>query len=152
ADRYTYVPAIGLALALVYELGASVLRRPELRVPVAAASCAWLAGLAVLTARQIDTWRDSRTLFEHALAVTEHNYQAATFLGRVERRRGELEAARAHLEQALEDNKFHVAAMLELGLTLEELGDLPGARRTLKRTLRNDPTNTTAQRALAEVE
>ena len=99
-----------------------------------------------------DTWRDSRTLFAHALEVTEKNYLAATFLGEVERRKGELESARAHLEQALEANKFHVPAMLELGLTLTELGDLPGARRSLKRTLRNDPANAVAQRALEEVE
>jgi tetratricopeptide (TPR) repeat protein len=152
ADRYTYLPAIGLALALSFELRAQVLRRPALRPAVVATSCAALAALVPLTARQIDTWRDSRTLFEHALAVTEHNYQAATFLGRVERRKGELEAARAHLEQALADDKFHVPAMLELGLTLEELGDLNGARKALKRTLRNDPANATAQRALLEVE
>jgi tetratricopeptide (TPR) repeat protein len=152
ADRYTYLPGIGLALALALELRAHAGRHPRLR-PVIVASCAAaLAALVPLTVRQIDTWRDSRTLFTHALAVTDRNYQAATFLGQVERRRGGLGAARAHLEQALEFNKFHVPAMLELGLTLEELGDLRGARRMLNRTLRNDPSSAAAQRALAEVE
>jgi tetratricopeptide (TPR) repeat protein len=152
ADRYTYLPMIGPALALAFELRALAARRPRLR-PMLAGGCALvLAALVPLSARQIDTWHDSRTLFTHALAVTGHNYLAGTFLGEVERRKGELEAARAHLEQALVDNKFHVPAMLELGLTLTELGDLSGARKALKRTLRNDPANAPAQRALLEVE
>jgi tetratricopeptide (TPR) repeat protein len=152
ADRYTYLPALGLALALALELRALAARHPRLRAGVVAACLAALLALVPLTARQIDTWRDSRALFTHALAATEKNYLAATFLGSIERRRGELEAARAHLEQALADNKFHVPAMLELGLTLHELGEASAARRMLKRVLRNDPGNAVAQRALAEVE
>ncbi len=152
ADRYTYLPTIGPALALAFELRALAARRPRLR-PLLVAACALvLAALVPLSARQIATWRDSRTLFTHALAVTEHNYLAGTFLGQVERRKGELDAARAHLERALEDNKFYAPAMLELGLTLAELDDLTGARKALKRTLRNDPANSQAQRALTSVE
>jgi tetratricopeptide (TPR) repeat protein len=152
ADRYTYLPAIGLVLALAFELRELAVRRPRLRPALVAACLAALLALVPLTARQIDTWRDSRTLFTHALEVTEKNYLAATFLGQVERRKGELGSARTHLEQALEDNKYHVPAMLELGLTLAELGDLTGARKALKRTLRNDPDNAVALQALAEVE
>jgi len=152
ADRYTYLPAIGLVLALALELRALAARRPRLRPALVAGCLAAMLGLVPLTARQIDTWRDSRTLFTHALDVTERNYLAATFLGQVERRKGELEAARKHLEQALDYDKYHVPAMLELGLTLAELGDANGARKLLKRTLRHDPDNAVAQRALAEVE
>jgi tetratricopeptide (TPR) repeat protein len=152
ADRYTYVPTIGIALALAFELRLQVLRRPRLSGPVVAACLAALGALSLTTWRQIGTWRDGRTLFAHALAVTERNHLAATFLGMAERRAGALEAARAHLEQALADNKFHVPAMLELGLTLEELGDLAGARRSFNRTLRNDPANAAARRGLERVE
>ncbi|HEX6885218.1 MAG TPA: tetratricopeptide repeat protein [Planctomycetota bacterium] len=152
ADRYTYLPTVGLLLALVLELRARVAARPA-HAPVLAAGLAALALFFALRTRpQIDTWRDSRTLFQHALAANPRNYLAATFLGQVERRAGELAAARGHLELALEANKLHVPAMLELGLTLLELGDLPEARKLLKRTLRNDPGNAAAQRALAEVE
>jgi tetratricopeptide (TPR) repeat protein len=152
ADRYTYLPTVGIALALAFELRLQVLRRQRLRRPAVAACALVLVALSALTWRQIGTWRDGRTLFGHALAVTERNHLAATFLGMAERRAGELEAARAHLEQALADNKHHVPAMLELGLTLEELGDLAGARRSFNRTLRNDPANAAARRGLERVE
>jgi len=150
ADRYTYLPSVGLLLALVFEL--RVASRPGL-IPVFGAALTGLALFFALRTRpQIDTWHDSRTLFRHALAADPRNYLAATFLGQVERRAGEPAAAREHLELALEANKLHVPAMLELGLTLVELGDLPEARKALKRTLRNDPGNAAALRALGEVE
>jgi tetratricopeptide (TPR) repeat protein len=152
ADRYTYLPSIGLVLALAFELRALAAARVRLVPALAGASSLALAVLVPLTARQIDTWRDSRTLFTHALEVTEKNYLAATFLGEIERRNGTLQEARAHLEFAVATNKLYVPAMLELGLTLAALGDDAGARRQLKRTLRNDPDNVAARRALDEVE
>jgi protein O-mannosyl-transferase len=152
ADRYTYLPTIGLALALVFELRALATRRPALRPALVGASVAALLALGALAWRQIGTWRESRTLFTHALAVTERNYLAATFLGTVERQTGELESARAHLEFALQANKYDVPAMLELARTLQALGDLPGARRNAKRALRHEPENAEASALLAEVE
>jgi protein O-mannosyl-transferase len=153
ADRYTYLPTIGLFLALVFELRERAAGSTERRVALTLLFLLALCGSPLhRTVDQIDTWRDSRTLFEHALETHPRNHIAATYLGQIERRAGELEAARRHLELALEANKFHVPAMLELGLTLQELGELPEARKLLKRTLRNDPENAAAQRALAEVE
>jgi len=152
ADRYTYLPLIGPALALGFELRALVARRPAWRAGVVALALAWLLALAPLTWRQLGTWRDSRTLFARALAVSERNFVAASFLGEVERLRGELPAARAHFEQALEANKAYVPAMLGLGLTLEQQGELGEAKKALNRALRNEPGNPEAQRALQRVE
>jgi len=152
ADRYTYLPLIGPVLALVFELRARALAAPRARPWIAALVGAACVALVPLTMRQIGTWRDSRTLFEHATAVTRANYLAETFLGEIERRRGNPQVAREHLERALEANKFHVPAMLELGRTLEALGDLPGARRLYNRTLRNAPGDPAARRALEELE
>jgi predicted Zn-dependent protease len=119
---------------------------------LAVALTAALGALLPLTMGQIDTWRDSRTLFRHAYANVPNNYLAATFLGQVERRAGELSAARAHFETALAANKYHVPAMVELGLTLEDLGELGAARKALKRALRNDPASAPARAALERVE
>ena len=152
ADRYTYLPTIGLVLMVVFELCARAAAAPQHRFSFAFFVFLACGGMLGPTAHQIDTWRDSRTLFEHALATHPQNHIAATYLGQTERRAGQLEAARTHLELALEANKFHVPAMLELGLTLQELGEFLESRKLLKRTLRNDPTNAAAQQALAEVE
>ena len=152
ADRYTYLPTIGLALALAWTLERLVVARPTLRRPVAVLALAALAALSVASLRQVATWRDSRTLFERALAVTEKNWIAATFLGEVERRAGNLELARAHLEFALAAQKTHVPAMLELAQVSLEQGDLVSARRELNRVLRNDAGNAQARRLLQRVE
>jgi hypothetical protein len=152
ADRYTYLPLIGPALALGFELRALVARRPALRPAAVAVALAALLALVPLTWRQIGTWRDSRTLFAHALAASDRNYLAATFLGRAERLSGELEQARTHLEKALAANKYDVAAMLELGLTHEALGELGEARKQLKRAQRNAPDDPEVRRALERVE
>jgi len=152
ADRYTYLPLIGPVLALVFELRALAANGPRARAWCVGGTLAATLALVPLTWRPIGTWSDTRTLFEHALAVRDRNYLAETTLGALDRREGRLAEARAHLERALEANKFHLEAMLELGLTLRDQEDWVGARRMLKRALRHDPANAQAQAALAQVE
>jgi tetratricopeptide (TPR) repeat protein len=152
ADRYTYLPTLGLLIAVLFELRRLAREKRARQWAFGLLVLGWCAALLGPSRRQIDTWRDSRTLFEHAFRTVPRNYLAATFLGEAERRRGELGAARAHLETALEANKFHLPAMLELGLTLAEMGELTEARKTLKRALRHDPANAQAQGALADVQ
>jgi len=72
ADRYTYLPAIGLAVALVWglaELGAQV-RAPRLRRFLCAAAALVLAGYGLAAHVQTRVWRDSETLLRHTLAVS----------------------------------------------------------------------------------
>jgi len=73
ADRYTYIPSIGLFMAIVW--GIAGLAR-ERRMILAVASAAVIALLAVGTWTQTGYWRDSVTLYRHALAVTRGNYVA----------------------------------------------------------------------------
>jgi len=68
AERYTYLPSLGLGLALVWGLAALAERAHAERAALAGALAVLaLAGLGTL--RQLATWRDSRTLFTHAVAV-----------------------------------------------------------------------------------
>ena len=83
ADRYTYVPLIGVFIMGVWGVAEAVAgwnRRTRLVVlgPVAGAV---LAGCLVLTERQLALWKDSETLFRHALAVTDRNFTAHQGLG-----------------------------------------------------------------------
>lgn len=73
ADRYTYLPSIGLFLAIVW--GISELLR-ERRAVLAAASAVAIALLAAGTWMQVGYWKDSLVLYRHALAVTRDNYVA----------------------------------------------------------------------------
>jgi tetratricopeptide (TPR) repeat protein len=72
ADRYLYLPSIGLFLGLVWGIAELVKRRSVL----AALSTAILLSLAAATWVQVGYWRDSAALYRHALAVTRGNYVA----------------------------------------------------------------------------
>ncbi len=81
ADRYTYLPLVGVTVAVVWGLAGLAGR---LRVPPAARVAAVAVVLAALTAgtsRYLAVWRDDEALFRHALAVTRDNYVAHGTLG-----------------------------------------------------------------------
>jgi protein O-mannosyl-transferase len=102
ADRYTYLPAVGLFVAIVFGL-TSLGRRWRLsaRWNTCAAALV-LAVCLVLTARQLSFWRDSQTLFEHTLAVTGQNIQAHMLLAYVYHEQGRLAEARNHYQVAMD--------------------------------------------------
>jgi tetratricopeptide (TPR) repeat protein len=85
ADRYTYLPLVGLAIAVAWgapEAAALVLRdAARRRRVVAAAGCAALAALSVAASVQLGYWRDSEVLMRRALAVTRDNHIAHAYLG-----------------------------------------------------------------------
>jgi tetratricopeptide (TPR) repeat protein len=90
ADRYMYLPMIGLLIAAAWELA-----RFRFAAPVA------LALWGVLTWRQIPVWHDGVTLFSHALEVTRDNFVAHDNLGVELDRRGRAEEALAHYREAV---------------------------------------------------
>jgi protein O-mannosyl-transferase len=101
ADRYTYLPTIGLLVALVWFVGELVAdSRPGRAVATGAFALA-LAGLSVVTVRQVPVWKDTSTLFSHALAVTGENPVAHEKLGEALLEQGKIPQAIAHLEAAL---------------------------------------------------
>lgn len=102
ADRYTYVPLVGLFLALAWG-AADLVRWRRLPIPaVATLALLVLATSAALTWRQIGFWRDNATLWEHALAVEEANYNAHYGLGVAYQDQGDQQRAIAHLQRAVE--------------------------------------------------
>src|SRR5581483_4638125 len=93
ADRYTYLPHIGLFITLVWGGAELLARSAALR---AAVSALVLLGLSALTWTQVCLWQNSLTLFSHALEVTRDNYLAHTNLGIFFLQRGDFERARHH--------------------------------------------------------
>ncbi len=80
ADRYTYIPIIGLLIMLVWGAG-DVLRNKLARSAQIAIAVAIIAGLSFATHRQIGFWDNSYDLWSHTLAVTTNNYVAEDNLG-----------------------------------------------------------------------
>jgi tetratricopeptide (TPR) repeat protein len=102
ADRYTYLPSVGPVIAAVWALDETALRRGETALRAAAvAGAIAVAALCAVTVRDVGLWREPRTLYEHALAVTERNYVAHNNLGTILAKEGKLAEAQAHFEQAV---------------------------------------------------
>ncbi len=81
ADRYSYVPLIGIFVMIVWGAAEIAAQRSHRAAVLGTLAIAALAACAILTSRQIRLWRDSPTLFTHALAVTEKNWTAHFCLG-----------------------------------------------------------------------
>ena len=81
ADRYTYLPLIGIFVMIAWALGDLLNSCPKYKVMGWTVAGGILATLAIMTQTQIGYWKDSKTLFEHALLATDHNYQAHKSFG-----------------------------------------------------------------------
>ncbi|MBZ5637380.1 MAG: tetratricopeptide repeat protein [Acidobacteriia bacterium] len=127
ADRYTYVPLIGIFVAIAWaltELGASA---RWARTAVAAASAAALLALSIVTRVQVGRWTDDVALFDHALAVTSDNWLAETNLGVAVFDRGRTDEAIAHYSEALRIWPGFAEAHNDLGLALVRKGRIAEA-------------------------
>lgn len=141
ADRYVYVPFLGLAIAVawsVQDLLRSV-RGRALPALTAAAAVALLGGWALLTFRQAATWHDEQSLFEHAIANTHRNWKAHAALASVYFSRGELEKAAAQSEEALRYPHIRGVIRSTYGLTLYQKGERDLAREQFERATLEDP-------------
>jgi hypothetical protein len=86
ADRYTYVPLIGIFIIVAW--GATALA-PKLVMPRIVAALAVLLVLSVLTYQQVAVWKSDATLFGHGNRVTDGNYKAMSNLANTEKNRGD---------------------------------------------------------------
>ena len=132
ADRYAYVPLLGVFIALVW--GLSALGRPAARALAAAGGVAVLV-LAVLTWRQAAVWQNSTALFEHANRVTVDNYVAYNTLGLVYHSQKRWEEAVRHFDRALQILPDLADTWAHRGLSLAKQGRLDDALHSLERAV-----------------
>lgn len=101
ADRYTYLPGIGLAIGLVFLVDEWTARFPRLRAPIQAACGAAVLALTLLTRAQVELWHDSRTLFAHTLRVTRDNPTGQKMFGDCLLEEGDFLGAMEHYREAV---------------------------------------------------
>jgi tetratricopeptide (TPR) repeat protein len=118
ADRYTYIPLIGILITLAFGLNDLVRSQPEWRQGLSAIAAMAVALCAVLSAIQARYWSDTATLFEHTLAVTQNNAIAEYQVGVARARVGNYQAAYPHFVEALRIQPDYGAAYNNLGLLL----------------------------------
>lgn len=141
ADRYMYLPMIGLLMAVVwggYEL--ACLRRWLAGVIGIACACS-LAACVWLTFEQVAVWRDSLTLWQHALAITPPSALACNNYGLALEQAGDLEKAEPWYRQALAMDPMNYYANSNLGTLLSKKGEQEEAAVCLSRALKSQPAN-----------
>ncbi len=102
ADRYMYLPLVGLCVMVAWAIPETLGRRRSQRVAIAIAASAVLAALSIRTSLQIPVWHDSVALFEHGLKVTSENHVAHAQLGGAYLARGRAQDAVDQYEAALQ--------------------------------------------------
>ena len=117
ADRFSYLPDIGLLITIVW--GANdLLQRPTQKRWLAVAGSVGLAGCLVVTSRQIGYWQSDLKLFAHAVKVTTDNYPAEVCLGEALERAGRTEDALALYADAVRIEPDYPIAQFKLAMML----------------------------------
>jgi protein O-mannosyl-transferase len=128
ADRYTYLPMIGLLIMISWSAADAVKAWPRAKPVVAALGAAAFGCCAILAFLQIQYWRNSESLFKHALEVTHGNYVAHHNFGlAIADLPGRLPEAISHYQAALAIQPESVEARTDLGTALAKSGDFKEA-------------------------
>jgi Flp pilus assembly protein TadD len=142
ADRYTYLPSIGLFIALVwgFDLLADLLLPDTRRRALLPLFAALLIPLPLLTYRQASVWHDTTSLFAHAVKATGGSALAHHVLGLEHRNAGNLEEAVAEFRAAYLLDPINLDVNYSLALTLHRLGKAAEAEPHLRFLLAARPS------------
>jgi tetratricopeptide (TPR) repeat protein len=140
ADRYTYMPFVGLSIAAVWGTADLVRNQPVLQKSAAGIAMLAVVALAAMAYRQTAYWKGSEELFAHTLAVTEGNRIIHNNLGVVLSGEGKREEALAQFQRALAIDPDYASAHANLGHEWLKAGRFDKALPELNAALRLEPT------------
>ena len=135
ADRYMYVPMIGLLVMIAWSIPDPARMSVAGVRAVTAAAILAIAALMAQTALQVGRWKDSVTLFSHAVAVTDRNYVAHNLLGGVLRQKGDRDGAQRQLGASLELHPNYPDAHSNMGLLMLDTAQWSKAEEHFKKSL-----------------
>jgi tetratricopeptide (TPR) repeat protein len=141
ADRYTYVPLIGIFVAVAWAAPDLLRGWRYGRHLLAALGGAILVALSLAAWTQTGYWRDNASLYSRAIAVTPNNWLAWNNLGHHHLRRGALPEARSAFQEALRIKPDYADAWYNAGVVFARSHDHPRAIAAYREALRLDPAN-----------
>ena len=148
ADRYTYLPQIGIIIAVVWAiLNLSSLWRAR-TVALVPASLAVVGSLSFLSYRQATHWHDTESLWSYTLSLSQENDVALTGLAMIEVGRGQIDDASIHFRHALGLRDGNAAAHYGLGLALSQQRKTDEAIEHWQKSLELQPDNLNARNNL----
>jgi len=135
ADRYTYIPLIGFFISIIWWIY-NLMIKFRLNQNLLILSFAIITlSYCMLTWNQLKTWKNSDTLFAHALSVTENNWLAHLNLGEDLFEQGKIDDAIAHYMKALQIKPDFELAYLNLGTAFAKKGQIDDSIRYYHQTL-----------------
>jgi tetratricopeptide (TPR) repeat protein len=148
ADRYTYVPLIGLFILVAMGVPDILPKWRYQKLLLGISAALLISVLIVVTRSQVRHWRNDITLYEHALNVTSENSLVHTNLGAALARQGKYDEAVSHYTEALRIKPDNANARNNLGLALIHQSRYREAIVLFAETLRNSPHDPTVQYGL----
>jgi Flp pilus assembly protein TadD len=150
ADRYTYLPGIGLSIAITWGAVRFAADTPSARQVLGACAVSVVGLLVVCAAWQTSFWRDDETLWRHALACTESNYKSERGLADALAHHGRPDEAIPHYLRA-QQHAVDGAPFIGLGLVLADQGKPDEAVAMYRQALIIDPNSFPAHTNLARM-
>ena len=148
ADRYTYVPLIGLFIMIAWGIAHLLRRWSHRKVILGTSASILLLALAICARWQVLHWRNGIVLFTHSVDVTTNNYVAHDTLGVALARQGRLNEAIAHCSEALRIRPNYAEAHNNLGAALALQGRLEEAIAQFSKAVQIDPTLAQAHKGM----
>ena len=127
ADRYTYVPMVGLFVVIAWGACEMLARLRYQKIILGAAMVAILSTLGVCTWQQVGYWRDAVTLFQRAIEVTENNEKMYLAMSQIMFEQGKAEEAIKYLGQTLGGQSADKEASDGLQMILGQGGEIDKA-------------------------
>jgi protein O-mannosyl-transferase len=127
ADRFMYVPSIGIMVAVIWGLERLAEGGRYPRLGLWAAGSAAILLCLVSTRQQLGHWKDSETLFRHALEVTDNNYIAHVSLGYTLEEKGQVDEAISQYQEAIRIKPDYASTHYNLGNVLCKKGQIDEA-------------------------
>jgi len=138
ADRFTYIPFVGLFMAIVWWIADLVPSGRRAQIGLGAAWGAALAAWAACAAFQVTHWQNTMTLFGHAIAVTKDNWVAYDNLGAALRKQDKIDEAIAYIREGLRIRPLDAGGHGRYGEALAAKGETQAAITEYQAALRLD--------------
>ena len=139
ADRYTYIPLIGLFIMAAWGIADLLKKWPLKKIVLIAWATVACFLLMARSWSQVQVWENSMTLFQQAIAATQNNYIAHSNLGLEYARRGNYKEAFSHYQKALQISPNFPDAHNNLGALLVSSGNVEDAIKEFRLALKADP-------------
>lgn len=139
ADRYTYIPSIGISVAVAWLISDALKRWSLKSILLTIGSCVIICAFALLAWKQVGYWKNTLTLFKHTLNVTEHNWSIQRGMGLFLINQGKYQEGTDHIKSVLKVYPEDIDAHMNLGVANERQGLPDEAIKQYEEVLRIDP-------------